>query len=126
MGQFHLADGLLALRTLAFDVPGAQVQLAGTYGLRDEHLSFRGALELDAKMSETQQGWKRMLLRVLDPIFEKPGGGGTYLPIKIEGPRSEPVFGVDKGSLFKRREPAKKASTPTRSSPETHRHPHPG
>ena len=113
-GQFHLANGTLALRSLRFGVPGAGVQLTGTYALRPERLDFRGSLELDAKMSETQRGWKRLLLKALDPIFAKKGGGGTSLPIRIEGPRSDPSFGIDKAALFRRRDTVKKSNTPGR------------
>jgi hypothetical protein len=42
-------------------------------------------------------GVKRQLLKAIDPIFEKKGGGGTEIPIKINGNRSSPSFGLDKG-----------------------------
>jgi hypothetical protein len=102
-GEFKLADGTLTLRALTFDTPGASVQLAGTYDLRRETLGFKGMLLLDARVSETQKGWKRLVLKVIDPLFAKKGGEGTALPIKIEGKRSQPSFGLDRGRLFKRR-----------------------
>jgi len=102
-GDFKLADGTLMLRTLTFETPGASVQLAGDYNLRRETLGFTGMLLLDARISETQKGWKRMALKVLDPLFAKKGGEGTELPIKIQGKRSDPTFGLDRGRLFKRR-----------------------
>jgi len=102
-GEFKLADGTLMLRTLTFETPGASVQLAGDYNLRRETLGFTGMLLLDARISETQKGWKRMALKVLDPLFAKKGGEGTELPIKIQGKRSDPTFGLDRGRLFKRR-----------------------
>jgi hypothetical protein len=43
-----------------------------------------------------------MVLKVIDPLFEKKGGGGSAIPIKIEGKRSDPAFGLDKGRLLKR------------------------
>jgi len=102
LGQFSLADGALALQTLAFETPGTRVELAGTYNLRREILSFKGMLLMDATISETQKGWKRFALKPFDPIFAKKGGGGTAIPIKIEGERSRPAFGLDKGRLLKR------------------------
>jgi hypothetical protein len=114
VGRFHLANGTLALQALKFEVPGAGVQIAGTYALRPQRLDFRGSLELQATMSETQRGWKRLLLKPLDPIFAKKGGGGTFLPIRIEGPRSDPAFGIDKGALFRRGDAVKKSNTPRR------------
>jgi hypothetical protein len=56
---------------------------------------------MDAKISQTVTGWKSMLLKIVDPIFRKPGGGST-VPIKIEGTRNDPKFGLDVGRVFKR------------------------
>jgi hypothetical protein len=100
-GRFRLAGGTLHLPMLQFAVPGAVVKLAGTYTLKSELLDFRGALLLDAKISETQTGVKSLLLKVIDPLFKKDGGGSS-VPIKITGPRSDPSFGLDTHRLFKR------------------------
>jgi hypothetical protein len=101
LGHFKLGGGTLALHTLTFDTPGARVELAGTYRLRQEMLDFKGMLLLDAKISETQTGWKRIVLKAIDPLFTKQGGGSA-IPIKIEGQRNDPAFGLDKGRLLKR------------------------
>jgi hypothetical protein len=50
-GRFKLADGVLALPDVTFAVPGAKVQLAGSYGLKPETIDFKGMLLLDAKVS---------------------------------------------------------------------------
>jgi hypothetical protein len=42
-----------------------------------------------------------MLLKIVDPIFAKPGGGSS-IPIKIEGTRSDPKFGLDRDRVFNR------------------------
>jgi hypothetical protein len=57
---------------------------------------------MDATISQTTTGFKRMLLKAIDPIFEKKGGGGTEVPIKISGRRTNPSFGLDKSRLLKR------------------------
>ncbi len=101
-GRFKLGGGQLTLETLQFDTPGAQMQLAGSYALRPETLDFRGMLLMDATISETQKGWKRFALKIIDPLFAKRGGGGTELPIKIRGKRSDPSFGLDAGRLLRR------------------------
>ncbi len=93
-GEFRLHGGVLSLPRLTFDVEGAQVSLAGTYGVRSEQLDFRGELRLRAKMSQTQTGWKSLVLKVFDPLFDKEGSG-TVLPIVISGTRDHPKFGVD-------------------------------
>lgn len=100
-GQFVLGGGKLELRNLMFAVPGAQVRLAGNYVLKRESLAFKGNLLLDAKISETVGGWKSWLLKIADPLFNRDGGGSS-VPIKIEGTRDDPKFGVDMGRVFKR------------------------
>jgi hypothetical protein len=100
-GAFVLGGGRLELRNLMFAVPGAQVRLAGHYSLKPETLAFKGNLLMDAKVSETVSGWKSLLLKIADPLFKKKGGGSS-VPIKIEGSRDQPKFGLDMGRVFKR------------------------
>ena len=102
-GTFKLSGGMLTIPDVTFDVPGALVRLSGTYALVPEKIDFAGTLEMDATISQMTTGIKSKLLKVVDPIFEKKGGGGTEIPINITGVRSNPSFGVDKGRLFKRR-----------------------
>jgi hypothetical protein len=100
-GRFTLAGGRLILPDLSFDAPGAAVRLAGQFALKPERLDFRGRLLLDAKISQTVGGFKGMLLKVIDPLFKKDGGGSA-IPIKIEGPVKDPSIGLDVGRLFNR------------------------
>ena len=100
-GRFTLANGLLELPDLAFAVPGAQVRLAGRYALKPETIDFKGNLLMDAKVSQMVTGFKSLLLKIIDPLFGKPGGGSS-IPIKIEGTRSDPKFGLDMNRVFKR------------------------
>ena len=100
-GAFSLRAGRLTIPEVTFDIPGAVVRLAGTYDLVPETLNFRGMLFMDAKVSDTTTGIKRLLLKIVDPIFRKDGGG-SKIPIQISGKRSDPSFGLDKGRLFKR------------------------
>lgn len=99
-GKFKLGEGLLSLSALQFAVPGAAVQLTGTYALKPETLNFKGQLLLDAKISETTTGWKSLLLKMVDPLFKQKDGTGSAIPIKIAGPRDAPQFGLDKGRVF--------------------------
>ena len=64
---------------------GATVQLAGTYGLRDEKLDFHGQLRLQAKLSDVTTGFKSLLLKPFDSFFRR--NGATVLPIKVTGTR---------------------------------------
>ena len=92
-GSFVLRDGQMRFRDLTFGVTGATVELAGTYGLRDEKLDFHGTLRLNAKLSQTITGFKSFLLKPFDPFFRK--NGMTVLPIKVTGTRAQPEFGLE-------------------------------
>jgi hypothetical protein len=99
-GSFRLKDSQLHLRSLTFTVQGAEVQLAGNYGVQSEQLDFLGTLRLQARASQTQTGWKSFVLKVFDPLLDGDGAG-TVLPISITGTRDQPKFGVDvKKALF--------------------------
>ena len=95
LGQFHLEHGVFTARGMQFDVPGALVELNGNYLFGTEALDFHGKLRLQARLSKTQTGWKRILLTPVDPFFAKDGYG-TVLPIKVTGTRSNPQFGLDR------------------------------
>jgi len=91
--SFRLDNGQITFRELRFGVTGATVQLAGTYGLRDEKLDFHGTLRLKAKLSEVTTGFKSLLLKPFDSFFRR--NGVTVLPIKVTGTRDQPSFGLD-------------------------------
>jgi len=99
-GAFRLGGGRLALPSFSFSVPGAQVRLNGHYALKAETMEFRGDLLMDASLSQTQRGIKRLLLKAVDPFFRRKGGGSS-LPIKITGKRSNPDFGLDMSRVFR-------------------------
>jgi len=91
-GSFHLEDQALTFRELGFAVPGAQVQLAGGYDMDNDVLDFKGSLKLDATVSRTMTGWKRVVLKPADPFFSK-NGAGTFLKIQVTGSSKDPKFG---------------------------------
>ncbi len=93
-GNFRVEDGILTLAGIDFGIPGADVQLAGTYSLDSENLDLYGRLIMQAKLSQTTTGFKSFLLRFADPIFSK-GGKGTVLPIAITGSVQHPHYGLD-------------------------------
>jgi hypothetical protein len=99
--RFQLGNGRLSLPSLTFAVPGAKVELSGRYALKPETLDFSGRLLMDAKVSETQTGLKSLLLKVVDPFFNRRGGG-SVIPIHVRGPRSDPDFGIDMRRVFRR------------------------
>ena len=95
-GAFKLTNEVITFSWLSFQVPGANVNLAGDYDLDRDVLDFHGALRLRATVSQTMTGWKRWALKPADPFFAKQGAG-TFLRIKVEGSSKEPKFGLDRG-----------------------------
>jgi hypothetical protein len=94
-GRMAIKNAAVSFSRLTFSVPGAQVRLAGGYGLRTEVLDFRGQLRLQAPLSKVVGGGvKGFFVKMFDPIFEKDGAG-TVVPIKISGTRKAPKFGLD-------------------------------
>jgi hypothetical protein len=92
-GNFLLQNGVVHFRRLTFSVEGAAIELAGNYTIRGGELDLAGHLRLQAKLSQTTTGAKSVLLKAVDPFFEK-GGSGTVVPIHISGTRDNPVFGI--------------------------------
>lgn len=95
-GAFVLRSGTASFSNLIFLVPGARVNLQGTYGMVSEKIDFRGTLQMQAKLSQTQTGIKSILLKVVDPFFRK-GTKGTVLPIKVSGTPKNASFGLNLG-----------------------------
>ena len=94
-GRFVVDNAAARFSSLTFSVPGAAVELAGRYGLRDEIIAFRGKLKMQAPLSQVAGGGvKGFFLKAIDPFFRK-GDAGTVVPIKIEGTRKNPKFGLD-------------------------------
>jgi hypothetical protein len=95
-GRFRLENEAITFQSLSFAVPGSGVDLAGRYDLDRDTLDFHGTLKLQAKVSETMTGWKRWVLKPIDPFFSKQGAG-TLLRIQVVGTSKEPKFGRDRG-----------------------------
>jgi hypothetical protein len=93
-GHFRLRDAGLTFSNLTFAVPGAVVQLAGTYDLERETLDFAGDLLLDASLRETTSGTKAVIAAMAQPFFQRKGGG-SKLPIRVRGTVAKPEFGLD-------------------------------
>ena len=96
-GSFHMRNGVMTFSQLSFDVPGAAVNLNGTYAVNSGQMDFHGTLRMDAKLSQTMTGFKSVLVKPFNGIFSKKGAG-TLLPIKITGTRENPQFGLDFGN----------------------------
>jgi len=98
-GDFRLAKSTLTFTSLHFQVPGAAAQMKGTYGLSAGNIDFVGDVELQATVSQTMSGAKKVLVAPLDPLFKKHGAG-TYLPVSIAGTTDHPQLHLDWKKLF--------------------------
>jgi len=92
--RLDLNRGMATLSDVSFAVPGARIQLTGTYDLRSLMIDLHGQARLDAHLSQMTTGFKSVLLRLADPFFAKDGAG-TLLPIRITGPADHPAFALE-------------------------------
>ncbi|HEX9365322.1 MAG TPA: AsmA-like C-terminal region-containing protein [Vicinamibacterales bacterium] len=100
-GNFVLKDGAIRFDPIGFEVPGADIELTGVYGLRSQILDLSGTLSMEATISKAAGGGiKGFFLKAVDPIFRKHGKGAV-IPITIRGSRTQPAFGVQWGKVFK-------------------------
>jgi hypothetical protein len=98
-GAFTLKSGIMTLTKTQVQVPGAIIQVAGTYALGSEAVDFEGEALLEASLSKAVGGFKSIFLKPLNPLFRK-NGMGAVVPIRITGTRPSPQFGVRKGAIF--------------------------
>jgi hypothetical protein len=99
----HLKDAAINFSRVHFLVPGASLDMQGTYVLGDGGLDFHGDLYLEAKLSQTTTGAKSLLLKAVDPFF-RGKNGGARVPIKVTGTKDHPVFGLRKEGSAKKAE----------------------
>ena len=92
--DFTMAGGVITLPDLKYTVPGAEIDLKGTYDLEGSILNFAGVAKMQATVSELVGGWKGVLLKPADRLFKKDGAG-TEVPIHIDGTPENPKLGVD-------------------------------
>ena len=92
--DFTMASETVSLPNLKYTVPGAEIDLKGTYGVDGGALNFAGTASTEATVSKLVGGWKGLLLKPADRFFKKDGAG-TQVPIHINGTREDPKFGVD-------------------------------
>jgi hypothetical protein len=97
-GDFTMAGGVITLPNLTYTVPGAHIDLSGTYGVEGGALDFKGTAKMQATVSQMLGGWKGFLAKPIDGLFKKDGAG-TEVPIHIDGTRDHPQFGIDFGRM---------------------------
>ncbi|MGB8831798.1 MAG: AsmA-like C-terminal region-containing protein, partial [Candidatus Sulfotelmatobacter sp.] len=77
--NFTMAGGMITLPNLKYTVPGAEIDLNGTYGVDGGTLNFKGTAQMQATVSQMVGGWKGLLLKPADRLFKK-NGAGTEVP----------------------------------------------
>jgi hypothetical protein len=93
-GSFQMVDRVVNLPALEYTVPGAVIDVKGSYGIDGGRMDFAGTAKMQATVSAMMGGWKGLLLKPIDRYFQKDGAG-TKVPIHITGTRESPQFGID-------------------------------
>jgi hypothetical protein len=101
IGAFSVVRGVVTLSKTEVQVPGAVIQVEGTYKLGSEEVDFIGQALLETSMSSAVGGFKSIFLKPFNPLFRK-NGAGAVVPIRITGTRPAPQFGVRKGAIFRK------------------------
>jgi hypothetical protein len=97
-GDFTLGGRVLNLSDFQFQIPGADVFLAGDYDLLNKGLDFRGRIEMDAKISEATTGKKSFFLKLVDHFFKnRRKGSGSRIAIQVSGSVDDPSVGLALG-----------------------------
>jgi hypothetical protein len=92
--DFIMQHGVISLPNLKYSLPGAEIDMTGTYGVKSGELNFLGDAKMQATVSKMLGGWKGLLAKPVDRFFRKDGAG-TEVPIHIAGTRESPQFGID-------------------------------
>jgi hypothetical protein len=93
-GQVALEYGTAKFSDLSFGVPGAAARMHGTYNLISHKIDLRGQMQVDSKISNTTNGAKALLLKVMEPFFKKRRKG-EVVPVRISGTYEHPTYGLD-------------------------------
>jgi hypothetical protein len=93
-GHLQLNEGMPEFSSVVFRLEDASARLSGSYQLASERLDLHGELTMAAKLSQTATGAKALFLKAADPFFRSKHGG-SRVPIKITGTRSDPQFALD-------------------------------
>jgi hypothetical protein len=83
-GRVTIRDGVLSTQRMTVQMPGAAVNLNGTYSLNEKTVHMVGEVRMDSDISHVTTGFKSFLLKPLAPFFKK-GKAGAVIPIAITG-----------------------------------------
>jgi hypothetical protein len=83
-GRAKIRDGIVSTQRLNFKVPGADVNVNGTFSLHDGKVHMLGDVSTQSDVSHAATGVKSVLLKPLIPFFKKHNAGAK-IPIAITG-----------------------------------------
>ena len=83
-GAVLVSKGVAHASRLVFEVPGASIEVNGTFDLRNQTVNMLGDLRMQSDISHVTTGFKSFLLRPLAPFFRKHGSGAV-VPVKVTG-----------------------------------------
>ena len=123
-GSFALADAAVHVSKLNYQLPGAQVSLAGKYSLDGQLFDFAGTVRTQASASAMLTGWKSIVAMPFDKLLSK-NGAGLEVPITISGTKSDPKLGLDLGKLAgqvlsRHQQPGQPQTPPQQPQPQPH------
>jgi hypothetical protein len=93
-GHVEVRNAVAHFRNISFSVPGALAQMHGLYNLENKELNFHGTLKTEAEFSHLTTGFKSVLLKPFNTVFQKKHAGAE-LPIHLLGTYKKPEFGLD-------------------------------
>jgi hypothetical protein len=88
-----LKDGVSRFSRFSFAVPGAQASMHGSYNVISERINLRGTLLLQAKLTDTTNGFKGFLLKAISPFIKK-NKPRAPLPVAVTGTFEHPRYSV--------------------------------
>jgi len=83
-GQARIRDGVLSTQGITLQMPGAEVDLSGSFNLRNSTVDMTGNLRMQSDISHVATGFKSVLMKPLIPFFKK-NKAGAVIPIAITG-----------------------------------------
>jgi hypothetical protein len=83
-GRVQIRKGVLSTQRIELQMPGAAVDVRGSFNLRDRTVDLVGNVRMQTDISHATTGFKSMLLKPLIPFFKKKQAGAV-IPIAVTG-----------------------------------------
>lgn len=93
-GNVSVQGGVASITNGQFQVPGAGADIHGSYNLLNRRVDLHGTLDTRGNLSDTQSGFKALVLKVITPLFKKKGKV-RIVPFRITGSYGDTTVGLD-------------------------------